>query len=241
MDVFEGYTGIRWENEQLMNDFFLLIIIVLLASFALVFRTCYPLFEKMIRGFVSMKERQTLFDTPTQENFFFTGFMGFQTLFLCSVFFFLAYCRITESLYWIILSDFIPLIVIFIVLCLFYLLKRILYYIYDRTMTGKEKYTLWKNNYNAAFFIWGISLYLPVLWLMFDHINLSGILILFVFTYILFRFHVIYLKIHIFYHKNTGLLYFCLYLCAQEIIPLLFLYESLNYLHNVIETSVLWQ
>ena len=241
VDMFEGYTGIRWGSEQLMYDFFLLIIIVLLSIFALIFRTCYPLVEKMIRGFISIKERQNLFDTPTKENFFFTGFMGFQTLFLSAVFLFLAYCRITDSLYWIHFSDLILLIVIFILLCLFYLLKRFLYFIYGRTMAGKDKFKIWTNNYNAAFFMWGILLYLPVLWLMFDQIHFTSILFLFVFTYILFRFYVIYIKIHIFYHKNTGLLYFCLYLCALEIVPLLFLYESLSYLQNVIETSVLWQ
>ena len=239
--VFEGYTEIRWESELLIHDFFLLIIIILLALFAIVFRTCYPLFEKMIRSFVSIKERQNLFDTPTEKKFFFTGFMGFQTLLLCSVFFFLVYSRTTASQYWFLYSEFILLIVIFLILCLFYLLKRCLYFVYGRTVSGKDKFRLWQNNYNAVFFIWGISLYLPVLWLMFDHIHLTGILILFVLSYILFRFYIIYIKFYIFYHKNTGLLYFSLYLCAQEIIPLLFLYESLNYLHNVIETSILWQ
>jgi len=239
--VFEGYTGIRWGSGQLIHDFFLLIILVLLAIFALFFRACYPLFEKMIRGFFSMKERQNLFDTPTKENFFFTGFMGFQTLFLCAVFFFLAYYRITESQHRVLYSSVIQLIVIFVMLCLLYLLKRILYFMYGWTMIGKDKYKFWINNYNTAFFMWGILLYLPVLWLMFDHNHFTSILILFVFTYILFRFYVIYIKTYIFYPKKTGLLFFSLYLCAQEIIPLLFLYESLNYLHNVIETSILWQ
>lgn len=241
MDVFEGYTGIRWGSELLIHDFFLLIIIVLLALFALVFRSCYPLIEKMIRGFSAIKERQNLFDTPTKENVFFGGFMRFQTLFLCAVFFFLAYCRITERLYWVFLSDFTLLIGFFLILILFYLLKQSLYFMYGRIMIGKDKYRLWKNNYHASFYFWGVSLYLPVLWLMFDPVHNTGIFILFVFTYILFRFYVIYLKIHIFYPKDAGLLYFSLYLCAQEFIPLLFLYESINYLHNIIEISILWQ
>jgi len=241
MDMFEGYTGIQWGIEHLIYDFFLLIIIVLLALFALVFRGCYPLFVKMIRGITSVKERQNLFDTPTKENFFFSCFMGFQTLFLCSVFFFLAYCRFTKSMHQVLRSDIILLSVIFMILFLFYLLRQSLYFMYGRTVSGNAKYRLWKNNYHETLFLWGTLLYLPVLWLMFDPIHLTGILILFVFSYILFRIYVIYIKIHIFYHKNTGLLYFCLYLCALEIVPLLFLYESLSYLQNVIETSVLWQ
>ena len=241
MDVFEGYAGIRCGSEQPIHDVSLLIIIVLLALFALVFRTCYPLVGKMISSFMLIKKRQNIFDTQTQENVFFAGFMGFQTLFLCAVFLFLAHCRITESTDWVLLSDFALLTVIFSILFLFYLLRHSLDFMYGRIMTGKDEYRLWKSNYNASFYFWGISLYFPVLWLMFDPMHFTGILILFVFTYILFRFYVIYIKIHIFYPKNTGLLYFSLYLCAQEIVPLLFLYESLSYLHNIIETSIRWQ
>ncbi len=241
MDLFEGYTGIRWGNELLVHDVFLLIIIVLLAVFAFVFRACYPLFYKMIRGFVSIKERQTLFDTPTKENFFFTGFMGFQTLFLCAIFFYYVYCQISQTQPWAVFSDFILLTVIFIFLLLFYLLKKCLYFMYGRLTVGIEKFKLWKNIYQSTFNIWGILLYLPVLWFIFDQNHFTGVLILFVFSYILFRFYIIYIKFRIFFHKYTGLLYFSLYLCAQEIVPLLFLYESLKYLHNVIETSVLWQ
>ena len=241
MELFEGYTGIRWGNELLVHDVFLLVFIVLLAVFAFVFHTCYPLFYKMIRGFVSIKERQTLFDEPTKENFFFTGFMGFQTVFLCAIFFYYAYCHFTQSQPWAYFSDFILLALFFIILLFFYLLKQCLYFMYGRLIVGNEKFKLWQTIYQSTFNIWGILLYLPVLWLIFDKNHFTGVLILFGFSYILFRFHIIYIKFRIFYHKYTGLLYFSLYLCAQEIVPLLFLYESLNYLHNVIETSVLWQ
>jgi hypothetical protein len=241
MELFEGYTGIRWGDELFVYDVFLFVMIVLLSVFAFVFRACYPLFYKMIRSFISIKERQTLFDTPTKENFFFTGFMGFQTLFLCAVFFYYVYCHISQNQPWVIYSDFLLLTIIFILLLLFYLLKKCLYWMYGRLIVGNEKFKLWNTIYQSTFSIWGILLYLPVLWLIFDKNHFTGVLILFVFSYILFRFYIIFIKFRIFYHKYTGLLYFSLYLCAQEIVPLLFLYESLNYLHNVIETSVLWQ
>ena len=241
MDAFEGYTGIFLGDGHQLPDFILLLIIALLSLFAFVFRFCYSLIEKMIQGLFSMKERQNLFDTPTQENFFFNGFMGFQTLLLVAVFFFLAYCRVTEILCQDIRWVYILPFVIFIILFLLYLLKQCLYFMYGRVFTENGKYKLWTTNYHTLFSLWGILLYLPVLWLIFDKNYFTEVLILFVFSYILFRFAVIYVKIRIFYTKNTGLLYFSLYLCAQEIIPLLFLYESLNYLHNVIETSILWQ
>jgi hypothetical protein len=66
-----------------------------------------------------------------------------------------------------------------------------------------------------------------------------GELMLFATFYLLFRFTLIYMTVRIFYNKNTGLLYLSSYLCAQEIIPLLFLYEGLNYLYNTFEASTL--
>jgi hypothetical protein len=88
--------------------------------------------------------------------------------------------------------------------------------------------------------LWGISLYLPVVWLILDHEHLTETLFLFALFYVLFRFTLIYMTVRIFYNKNTGILYLSSYLCAQEIIPLLFLYEGMNYLYNTIEVSALW-
>ena len=239
--VFEGYTGISLGDEPLIYDLFLLVIIVLLSCFALVFRACYPLFVQMIRGVVTIKERRNLFDNPTQETFFFDMFMRFQTLLLCAFVFFQVFCRIAALPRQNVRQTLILLAVFFIILFMFYLLKRFLYYIYGRTFTETVKFSLWNTTWHTLFYLWGILLYFPVLWLMFDRERFVGALIVFVFTYILFRILVIYVLIRIFYHKNAGLLYLSLYLCAQEIVPLLFLYKSLTYLHNVIEASILWQ
>ena len=241
MEVFEGYIGISKENGQLIYDILLLLLFVLLSIFSYTFRTCYPLFEKMIRGFFSVKERQSLFDTPRRESFFFNIFMGFQTLFLCTVFSFLVFCRFSEILEQTANQSAILLTIFFCILILFYIFKRFIYFIFGYVMLDKEKFKLWHTTYHTLFNLWGISLYLPVFWLMLDRERIAGSLIIFIFNFILFRLSVIYMKIRIFYNKNNGFLFLNLYLCAQEIIPLLFLYESLTYLYNVFKTSILWQ
>jgi len=241
MEVFEGYTGIGWGDGLLIHDILMLAIIIQLSIFAYAFYTCYPLFEKMLRECISVKERQNLFDTPTQESVFFNLFMGFQTLFLCAVFFFIAFSRLANIQEQDVSQAFILLVILFGLLILFYVLKRFLYFIYSLVFIENSKYNLWKSTYHALFCLWGISLYFPVLWLMLDRQHITGALSLFIFVFILFRITAIYVKIRIFFYKNNGLLFLISYLCAQEFIPLLFLYESLTYLHHVIETSIVWQ
>ena len=62
MGTFEGYVGIRLWDGQLVDDVVFSLLFVLFMCFALVFRTNYRLFLKMMRDVVYVKERQNLFD-----------------------------------------------------------------------------------------------------------------------------------------------------------------------------------
>ena len=238
---FERYTGIGWGESLLIHDILVCALIVLLSIFAYAFHTCYPLFEKMIRGVFAFKERQNLFDTPTRESVFFNMFMRFQALFLGSVMLFWVFCRITGIRELDVRQAFILLNVLLIILIFLYLLKRLLYYLYSCVFISKGKYRLWNTAYHTLFYLYGIFLYIPAWWLILDRERFMGALILSVIFYAIFRIATIYVIIRIFYDKNNGFLYLFFYLCAQEIVPLLFLYECLTYLHNVIESSILWQ
>ena len=88
--------------------------------------------------------------------------------------------------------------------------------------------------------MWGVSLYVPVLWLIFvEKYRLIPVILLFI-LYISCRLVIIYKTIRIFHKKNAGFLYISLYLCTQEILPLVLLYEGTVYLYNFIETNTLW-
>ncbi|MDR3261451.1 MAG: DUF4271 domain-containing protein [Tannerella sp.] len=237
--IFEGYVGIRTGDEQFVYDTLLVLIILLLTFFGVIFRAYYPLFMKMIGSLFSTRERRNFFDTSVKSNFFFAGFLKFQALFLCSLFFYAAFFSYTGISNRNLLSAITMLFVFFCIIYVFYLLKRCLYVLYGRVFSENNAYKLWDTNYHILSYLWGISLYFPALWLLLDHRHLMEELILFASFYLLFRFTLIYMTVRIFYNKNTGLLYISSYLCAQEIIPLLFLYEGLNYLYNTFEASTL--
>ena len=130
--------------------------------------------------------------------------------------------------------------IIFSVLFLFYQFKQLSYYLLGFVFSPPDKYKFWKKNYNAIMGSWGMLLYIPVVWLMFVGSKTLAPVILFCIFYFLCRFVIIYKTIRIFHKNNVGFLYISLYLCTQEILPLIFLYEGMIFLYNFIETSTLW-
>ncbi len=240
MELFEGYVGIRLGDGQVVDDVLFSLLLVLFICFALVFRSNYPLFMKMLRDVVFLKERQNLSRKNAGNEWFFRHFMTFQALFLCSIGLFAigrAYGYVDS------LKEntlFLSIFFLFLLLWVFYYAKQGLYFLFGSVFAERAKYRFWKTSYNAIIGAWGVLLYLPVLWLVFVGASLTVPVVLFGIFYILCRFVIIYKTIRIFHKKNREILYISLYLCGQEILPLVFLYKGIVYLYNFIEASTLW-
>jgi hypothetical protein len=240
MDGFEGYVGIGIWDDQLVKDALLMVLFALLTVFALVFRMNYRLFVKMIRDVFFLKERQSLFDHITGNEFIFKHLMAFQALFLCSLSLFTigrSYGYITHPD---ISTNLVVILVFFIIVCLLYGFKRMVYGLIGRIFAEPDKYKFWKTNYHAITGFWGVLLYLPIFWSTFIRGYVHVPALLFALLYVVYRFLVIYKTIRIFHIRGSGFLYIILYLCAQEILPLIVLYEGMGYLYNIIEKSALW-
>lgn len=241
MSIFEGYVGIRLWDGQLVDDIVFLLLFVLLSMFAIVFRSNSTLFVKMIKDAFLVRERDTLFDDSMNKNeWFFRNFMISQALFLSTIAAYAmgriyGYLNLTSAV-----NVLFSLAAIFGVIFIFYQFRQFLNFILGKVFADKKQYEFWKTNYNAIIGTWGVMLYIPVLWLIFVGEKQTIPVIMFFILYILCRIVIIYKTIRIFYNKNAGILYLSLYLCAQEILPLVFLYEGTVYLYNFIETSTLW-
>ena len=240
MDLFEGYVGIHLWDGQMVDDVIFSLIFVLLLTFAIVFRANFPLFLKMWKDAFLMKDRKNLFDERIQKSgWFFRNFMIFQGLFLTSI-----ALTATARIYGL-LNPVNPAQILFeigitlFLLFLYYQFKRLSFYVFGAVFADPQKFDFWRTSYNAIMGIWGLSIYIPVLWLVFMGAAATLPLLLFAILYILCRFVIIYKTIRIFYKKSTGLLYISLYLCGQEILPLVLLYEGIVYLYNFIELSTL--
>ncbi len=240
MDLFEGYVGIRLWDDQLVDDVIFTLLLTLLIVFAFVFRANYRLFIKMVRDVFYVRERLSLFEEVGGNEFVFRNFMTFQALFLCTISLF----SIGQAYGYINYSDIkmnvFTIAFIFIMVLLFYLFKQVIYNLIGNIFAEPDKYRFWKTNYNAITGFWGVWLYLPVFWIAFVGEYIEMPILLFVILYVLYRFLVIYKTIRIFHIQGSGFLYIILYLCAQEILPLIFLSKGLVYLYNIIERSAIW-
>ncbi|MDH6305006.1 hypothetical protein M2459_001743 [Parabacteroides sp. PF5-5] len=240
MNSFEGYIGIRMWDDQLVNDLILTLLLLLLVVFAIVFRTNYRMFGKMIRDTFFIRERMSIFEEVGGNEFVFRRFMTFQTLFLASLSLFAIWRVGRPAANLDLKSGLLLLCFIFVFSVLYYFIKQVLYAITGYIFTEPDKYKFWKTNYNAITGFWGTLLYIPVFWLIYIGVYVRIPILLFVVFYILYRSLLVYKTIRIFHIKDGGFLYIILYLCGQEILPLMFLYEAMIYLYNFIEKSAIW-
>ncbi|MDR2775555.1 MAG: DUF4271 domain-containing protein, partial [Tannerella sp.] len=238
---FDGYPGIYLNKATFSDDIILLVVLILLSTFALIFRLNLPLFGKTINNIHADEQRQSIFDTTQRDSFLFNLFMKFQTLFLGSILIFLVSTDYNFFINPDTKATILIITCLFVALLAFYLLKRCLYGIFGYIFLEKDIHRMMFVNYQALFCIWGISLYFPILWILLIGGDFYIACIIFIISYLSFRATFIYRFIHIFFYKNTGLLLLSLYLCSQEIIPLIFLYEGLIYMYNIIETNNIWQ
>ncbi|MEG1749915.1 MAG: DUF4271 domain-containing protein [Tannerellaceae bacterium] len=238
--LFEGYVGIRlWDGQQIDDIIFMLLLFMLMA-FAVVFQLNFNFFVKMLKDVAFLKERHNLFEVQVGRGVFFRNFMTVQALFLCSL---CLFSVARSDGYLMHLKEggmLMVIILLFCVLFAFYIGKRVLYLLLASVFAEPERYKFWKTNYNAVTGAWGVLLYVPTLWLFFIGSHRIVPIALFGLFFFLYRFVLIYKTIRIFHGKSMGLLYISLYLCGQEILPLVFLYEGMVYLYNFIETSTLW-
>lgn len=240
-DLFEGFVGIRLWDGQVLNDFLFTSILSLLVLFALVFRFNYRACLKMFGDVIYIKERQSLFEQRAVSDSYFRVFMIFQMLVLCTLFVFSYFYAQGYLDFDLNLPNILSCIGgFFVIILLFFLFKWVLYELTGMIFSDLNKFRIWRNSYIAIMGTWGVWLYVPVTWSVLWNMYPTISVVLFAFSYILCRFAIIYKTLRIFYRKNTGILYISLYLCAQEILPLVFLYEGMVYLYNFIKMSTLW-
>ena len=238
---FEGYTGIFLHNITFSNDIMLVIVLVSLTVFAWIFSFNFSLFGKMISNISAGEQRQSIFETTEQNTFLFNAFMTFQTLLLFCVYLFSAAVKYKYILHADIRTTLLSIGFLLILLFLYYLFKRALYAVFGMIFIEKSTNKMLFTNYQALFSTLGIVLYFPVLWiLLFDsHLFISVIML--IICFLLFKIIFAFRFIHVFFKKNTGFLFLSLYLCAQEIAPMVFLYQGMIFIYNIFEQNYTWQ
>jgi hypothetical protein len=126
-----------------------------------------------------------------------------------------------------------------LLLSLFVGYKYLAYSFIGYIFFDKDAKQQWNDTFWAAICLSGVILFFPALILFYvGEIYAYGVyfvLIYFIFIQIVF----LYRQFVLFFNKKSNLLYFILYLCTQEIIPLFFLYKGFVYLF-LMQKDSLW-
>ena len=238
---FEGYTGIHLHHISFSNDLMLIIVLAFLAIFAWIFLVNFPIFGRMISNITAGEQRQSIFKTTEKNSFLFDTFMIFQTLLLLSIFLFSAAVKYKYIVNTSIKTTLLSIGSLLVLFFIYYLFKRILYAAFGIIFLENSTNKIIFTNYHALLGTWGIILYFPVFLILLFDAFISVSVIVLIFSYLLYKAILAFRFIYFFYNKNTGFLFLCLYLCAQEIAPLVFLYEGMLFTYNIIERSNAWQ
>jgi hypothetical protein len=116
---------------------------------------------------------------------------------------------------------------------LFILYKFIVNFAVGHIFFQRESVQLWNNLFFSIVSLSGIVLFFPALLIFYfpSSFYISAYFFLF---YSLFVNSLIFYKIYqIFFQQKHALLYFILYLCTQELLPLFFVYKALVYFYRM--------
>ena len=192
----------------------------------------------MFSGLFRNKGRENIFyETLTNENLN-KIFLIFQTILLLSVIF---YCYAVHEHY--LTTTNLSQIALFLGKCslwliAFFLYKFLSYWIAGAIFFNREAVLQWNDDFFSLISLNGIFLFFPTL-IFFYVEKIYIFFIYFLLFYLFFNLLFIFYKIYtIFFQGKRRLLYFILYLCTQEIIPLYLMYRGLVYF--IAQKSTIW-
>jgi hypothetical protein len=120
----------------------------------------------------------------------------------------------------------------------FFLYKFLTYSVLGAIFFRRETVLQWNDDFFSLISLNGIFLFLPTLILFYVEAVYS-FFIYFMAFYLIFNLLFIFYKLYtLFFQGKQRLLYFILYLCAQEIIPLYLVYRGLVFL--IAQKNTIW-
>jgi hypothetical protein len=113
-----------------------------------------------------------------------------------------------------------------LLLGLFITYKYLIYAFIGYIFFDKEIEQRWNDTFSSAICVSGVILFFPALILFYvEQIDTYGVYLILLY-FIFIQIVLLYRQYVLFFSKKGGLIYFILYLCTQEIVPLFLLYKG---------------
>lgn len=197
----------------------LLTVMFLFVAFS--FKHCAKLFGVLAADLWSVRRRANAFDDPTANETRVLIVLLFQLwvcegLLIYAALNYLGYIAMTDSI-------FMPIAVLTGVAACYYVAQLIAYRFTGYLFTDPIGASQWVKGFNSSQAFLGVTLMAPALVTVFYPSATEGMLWIAIGLYAASRLMFIIKGFRIFYHNFPSLLYFILYLCALELVPLILL------------------
>jgi len=194
----------------------------------------YSMFSRLFRN----KDRHNIFYETVANETLNKFFLSFQTVLLLSIIF---YCYAIQE-HFLPVTTLINMLLFLgkcsIILIVFFLYKFLSYWVVGAIFFKKETVIQWNDDFFSLISLNGIFLFFPALILYYVP-SIYIFCIYFMVIYLIFNLFLIFYKIYLlFFQGKQHLLYFILYLCAQEIIPLYLVYHGFIYI--ITQKDTIW-
>lgn len=199
----------------------ILLVMLILVTFS--FKHCYRLLSTFTDELFVVRRRINVFDDQTANE---TRIIILLVLQLC------VYSGLLLMLHFnqgsvIPMTQILPATGILVgITATYYIFQLISYSVIGYTFTDPVSSRQWLKGFNASQALLSLALLPPTLVALFYPASISTMTVVAAGLYVLFRIAFIYKGFRIFYHNFSSLLYFILYLCTLEIIPVIFIYSS---------------
>ena len=131
-------------------------------------------------------------------------------------------------------GNFLVIGVLTVMALLFYLWQLAAYSTVGAIFTDKVSARMWMKGFNASQSLLTMLIVIPAIVVLFNPSASATVMILGIISYILARLVFICKGFRLFYDNFGSLIYFILYLCSLEIVPLVLLYRAVLFIHNLL-------
>ncbi len=219
-----GIDGTSLQSPSSGNSGILTIIVILFVILSLNFKECKKLFIHFINELLNNKKRENAFDEHSNHESRLTiltivQYLVYGGIILSGI----AATRQGDSE--IVNYSFTTLMMASGLFCIYYIFQLCAYSITGYTFGGKENSLRWIRSFNASQSLAGLGLIIPALMTLFYPTATISMSIVACTVYVIARLLFISKGFSIFYKNIFSLVYFILYLCALEIIPIIYVYK----------------
>lgn len=232
MSIWTALQGIPVPYSTKTDDGITIILLICFVCCAYIFGQSKRFLLYQGRNFILHKERSNLFVTSTSSEIHFLLFLILQ---LC----------LLSGIYWLsyfekICPDFFHnhssylLLGIYTFLSIIYLLfKWVLYSFLGWIFYDRSNKSLWLESYSTLLYYLSLSLFFPILLLVYFDLSLTFIVIVGSFFLIITKILIFYKWLKLFFNKKDEVLTLILYFCALEIVPCFIYYRVLILINDV--------